>query len=104
MIGTAGRLIREFPASAVAVPLHKLQQHGFVTSLAHAISKMSVQTPASSYVTSHKAGRSHSEIRDTINPRMVTHYLIAILDAFGHPATVATVWKYTREDVLWSIV
>ena len=102
VIETKGRLTRQFPASAVAMPLYKIQKHGFVASFAHAISKMSTQTPASSYEVSYKAGRSHLEIRDTVNPRMVTHYLVAVLDAFGHPATMATVWKNTREDALWS--
>jgi hypothetical protein len=43
----------------------------------------------------------HDEDRDTIHPKMVTELFAAFLRSVGEPVEVSSLWKNTREEVMW---
>ncbi|KAI4150660.1 MAG: hypothetical protein LQ340_003956 [Diploschistes diacapsis] len=98
---TKGRLLRMFPASAIAVDSDSCREDGFFSALSLAIAKLSNRAAPGMQPVVHKAGQMHQEIRDTSSPAMVTEYLMSFLRAAGKPKEVPVIWKHTREEVLW---
>jgi hypothetical protein len=99
---TKGRLVRSFPSHACQIPVARFLEEGFISALAHTLSKLSFQGIPEFQPTSRKAGDEHSETRDTTHPGMVTEYLMNVLLATGQSADISSIWKNTREDVSWS--
>lgn len=100
-ITTKGRLRRSFPGSAFVVSRRTFDEDGFQAALAQTISKMSYQTAPDTQPKVRKAGQKHNEDRDTTHPNLVTEHLMSFLRAAGKPAEVSTIWKNTREEVMW---
>ncbi|KAI9824844.1 MAG: hypothetical protein M1819_000796 [Sarea resinae] len=101
VITTRGRLRRSFPGAAFAVRQSTFDTDGFKATLAQTIAKMSHQVAMGMQPKVRKAGQQHTEDRDTTHPSMVTEYLMSFLRAAGEPAEVSTIWKNTREEVMW---
>ena len=101
VITTKGRLRRSFPGSAFAVSQSTFDEDGFQDTLAKTIAKMSHLTAPNMQPKVRKAGQQHSENRDTTLPHLVTEHLMSFLRAAGKPAEPSTIWKNTREEVMW---
>ncbi|KAK4626619.1 hypothetical protein CLAFUW4_05025 [Fulvia fulva] len=99
---TKGRLVRGFPATAVAVPLSTLGDSRFRTTLAQTLSLMSHQPAPGMQPQARKSGQLLDEDRDTAHPSMVCNFLLGFLKANGGPTTVTAITKHTREEVMWS--
>jgi len=100
-MNTKGRLQRCFPASSVSIHIKIFDEEGCQSALAHTIAKMSHQEAAEMKPKVMKAGEEHIEERDTTHPRLVTDLLVTILSALGKTVQAPSIWKNTREEVLW---
>lgn len=98
---TVGRLIRQFPAVAVGIPIHIYAEDAFQDVLAKTLVKMSYQTVGEALPKTKKAKKLHNEERDTISPKIVTELLYGFLRGMGSEVDVAGITKHTREEVLW---
>ena len=101
VVTTKGRLRRSFPGRAISVDLKIFEQASFLETTAQTIAKMSHQVAAGTLPKVKKAGRMHDEDRDTIHPKMVTELFAAFLRSVGEPVEVSSLWKNTREEVMW---
>ncbi|CAG8972326.1 hypothetical protein HYALB_00001729 [Hymenoscyphus albidus] len=101
VITTKGRLRRSFPASACVVNQVIFNEDGFQATLAQTIAKMSHQAAPDMQPKVRKARQQHNENRDATHPRLVTEHLMSFLMASGTPTNVSTIWKNTREEVMW---
>ncbi|KAI1137706.1 hypothetical protein F5Y05DRAFT_58721 [Hypoxylon sp. FL0543] len=101
-MSTQGRLRRLFPGRAVAVPLETFQSREFQAAAASALAKMSHQQAPGTKPQVKKCGMMFDEHRDTTHPKMVTELFSAFLLSVGYQVGVSTIWKNTREEVLWN--
>lgn len=97
-----GRLIRDFPANAIAIKLSLLFTADFTNMLTKTLSTMSQQSVAEMQPQSKKSGTSHEEDRNSSRPAVVSELLMGILRGIGTPRDTSSVRKHTREEVLWS--
>ncbi|KAH7012087.1 uncharacterized protein B0I36DRAFT_369914 [Microdochium trichocladiopsis] len=102
ILETKGRLVRQFPGQAIAVPVSSLQQDDVMKSLASSVSTMSTQSTTLSQPTSRKAGSEIVEVRHSVNPCIVTDYLSSILLAHGSTVEVRAINKKMREEVMYT--
>lgn len=98
---TAGRLIRQFPAVAVGIPIHNYAEDDFQDVLAKTLVKMSYQTVSEAVPKTKKANQYHNEERDTVDPKIVTELLYGFLRGVGREVHISGITKNTREEVLW---
>lgn len=98
---TRGRLVRDFPATAVQVERDVLKEPDFQSSIANTMATMSHQKVSQTVPKTRKAGQSHEEERDTTSPAAVTELLASILLGFGREVAVQSIRKHTREEVHW---
>ncbi|KAL6876310.1 hypothetical protein HDV57DRAFT_502181 [Trichoderma longibrachiatum] len=99
---TKGRLIRQFPATAISVPLDTFTDESFQKVLAKTMAKMSYEAVQEIIPKARKADQDHDEERETNDPRIVTELLNSFLQGLGHPVAVPGVNKNTREEVMWN--
>lgn len=102
VIGTAGRLRRSFPGPAIAIAADRVINPSFYKPFLEFLIRTDLETPSQVQPFSVKAQSRSNEIRDTVDPRLVTEMLTGILRAVGKPVEVPRIWKNTRDDVLWS--
>ncbi|KAK7414002.1 hypothetical protein QQX98_007113 [Neonectria punicea] len=98
---TLGRLVRQFPAIAIAVQSDRFNDKEFQSVLTKTLVKMSRQSEQEMKAKARKANQDHEEDRDTINPRVVTELLTGFLLGLGEQVDVPGVCKNTREEVTW---
>lgn len=100
---TPGRLLRTFPASAVAVDvaLVQNQQSDFAKEISNMLATMSSQAVSEMQPQTNKTGTNHPETRDSADPSIVSKLLFKILGRIGTPYSSSTISKNTREEVLW---
>lgn len=98
---TRGRLQRQFPATAIAVPSNLFDNEDFQSVLGKTLVKMSHQPAEEMQPKVKKAKQIHNEDRDTIDPRLVTELLISFLRGCGEQVDAPGICKNTREDVMW---
>ncbi|KLO83690.1 uncharacterized protein LW93_472 [Fusarium fujikuroi] len=101
-VATKGRLIREFPATAIEVSAKDFNDSSFQEVLAKTLVKMSHQAVAEMQPKVKKAQQMHNEERDTTDPRIVTELLTSFLRGAGTPTEIKAVQKRTREEVSWN--
>ncbi|KXT10875.1 hypothetical protein AC579_8995 [Pseudocercospora musae] len=101
VIATKGRLIRTFPANAVALNGSLLDQTDFPSMIAHTLSTMCRQTVREMQPRSKKAQKTHEEDRDTNSPAMVSELFLGVLRGIGEAYPASSVMKKTREEVLY---
>lgn len=97
----SGRLVRSFPGSAVVVDNSHFDKTEFQGCLSQMLSTMSKQECSGTRPLVSKTGKLQEETRDTVHPKMVSELLMNVLRAVGKPTKVPTLWKNTREEVLW---
>lgn len=101
VIAAKGRLVRTFPGLARQVPATLRGQADFPTAIANTLTTMCHKKVPGMQPTSQKAGSKHDEHRDTTHPAAVSELFMGILKSIGNPATVSTIAKNTRDEVLW---
>ena len=97
-----GRLVRDFPANAIAIDLYLLFEADFATMLVKTLSTMSQQKVPEMEVYSKKSGAVHEEDRDTTQPAVVSEMFLGMLRGIGTPRYTTSIRKNTREEVLHS--
>ncbi|KAL7928418.1 hypothetical protein V8C35DRAFT_332985 [Trichoderma chlorosporum] len=102
VMGTTGRLRRNFPASSISITIEKFREDGFINALAGTLRTMSHQEVTEAKPKILKKGESQIEERDTTNPFLVTDFLQTVLLAHGKETKpVSSICKNTREEVIW---
>ncbi|KAI9818941.1 MAG: hypothetical protein M1832_004109 [Thelocarpon impressellum] len=101
VMSTQGRLRRCFPGPAVNLEQDRIVDPCFRSAWAQLLVRLDLETPMEMCPVTVKTGAKTSEIRDTVNPAMVTQLLMGFLRALGSPGLPAPVYKNTRDDVLW---
>ncbi|KAF5023030.1 hypothetical protein F66182_4914 [Fusarium sp. NRRL 66182] len=96
---TKGRLIREFPATAIQISQTDFQNADFRDALTNTMVKMSHQTASETQQKVMKAQQSHNEERDTTDPRLVAELLTSMLRGVGKSVKVIGISKNTREEI-----
>ncbi|MCJ1353709.1 MAG: hypothetical protein MMC33_003696 [Icmadophila ericetorum] len=102
VMNTAGRLHRSFPGPAIAVAAHRVKDASFYEPLSEFLVRMDLETPSEVQPIFEKSNSRVNEIRDTVDPRLITEMFTGILRAVGRPVDVPRIQKNTREEVLWS--
>jgi hypothetical protein len=99
VIAAKGRLIRCFPGPAVCLDT---QSHpGLLQVIAQTLSSMSHGVVPEMQPVIVKATNTHKEFRDTTKPGAVTELFVGFLRGFGESASVSSISKNTRDEVLW---
>jgi hypothetical protein len=98
---TKGRLRRCFPGPAITINRTCMHDATFRKPFAEELYKLDKSAPLSVHRIAIKATRSMPEIRDTVNPKLVTEMVMGTLRGIGQPADVPRIWKHMRDDVLW---
>lgn len=117
VLGTKGRLIRQFPGVAYAITAESLvsnkrpagstsaklaQQPELAAVIAQTLATLSGQAVPNMQPQISKGRILVDEERDTTHPGMVTEFFLSgFIKAFSEPASVQTLQKHTRDDVLW---
>jgi hypothetical protein len=101
-LSAKGRLIRSFPAYASMISAEFFGEADLRATLAQTIAQLASQPAPGFQPRVRKAKQDHDEMRDTTHPGMVTNLLMNVISALGKPTNAPTIWKNTREDVLWS--
>ncbi|KAJ8068302.1 hypothetical protein OCU04_003865 [Sclerotinia nivalis] len=101
LMTTTGRLRRYFPGPAVAVPQNRVNERAFQEALLHCIESLVRETPIIVRPQTIKQNTSEPEIRDTIDPTLVTSMLTECLHAVGRRVLVPRIQKRTRDVVQW---
>ncbi|EJT74694.1 hypothetical protein GGTG_08532 [Gaeumannomyces tritici R3-111a-1] len=101
-MASPGRLRRQFPDVAVAVPFQNLLDDQFRKNLIHVLSTLSQQAAPDTIPQVWKAGQFQDEERDTADPKWVTEWLFTgVLGAESRPVTGQSIWKNVRDSVHW---
>ncbi|KAI6026974.1 hypothetical protein EDC04DRAFT_220473 [Pisolithus marmoratus] len=100
VMGSCGKLVCSYPGPAIAVPNVVFDDAVFRVELAHFLCEMDKDI-LDAAPTTHKAGSTVFEERDTVHPRYITELLTGILRAVGRPAEVQRINKRIGDDVVW---
>jgi hypothetical protein len=95
-----GRLVRNFPAKAIAIDSALLSKADFTETITKTLSTMSHQKVAEVQVHSKKTGTNHQEDRNTSRPAVISEMFLGMLRGIGTPYQTTSVRKNTREEVL----
>ncbi|KAG9514191.1 hypothetical protein KCV07_g8292, partial [Aureobasidium melanogenum] len=102
VMSAQGRLIRAFPARAVACPTSKFFDESFQSQFQLALRRLATEAPPTRYnPTATKSGTTLHEERDTTHPGFVNDYLMTILSVIGKDHASTTTEKHVRDDILW---
>ncbi|TEY33340.1 hypothetical protein BOTCAL_0677g00030 [Botryotinia calthae] len=101
VMATVGRLRRFFPGPAVAVSQHRVNEKEFQAALLQCIEGLVQETPIIVHSKISKANTTDIEIRDTIDPTLITSLLTECLHAIGRRIIVRRIQKQTRDVVQW---
>ena len=95
-------LMRDFPGSGVAVPLSTFGNTQFQDVLASFLEQASLEDVKEFAPVSNKARAGAYEIRDSVDPSIITQMLMSILEANGHRVPPVVLRKRVRDDVIWT--
>ncbi|KAH7175914.1 hypothetical protein EDB81DRAFT_751349 [Dactylonectria macrodidyma] len=98
---TRGRLVRQFPATSIAVPSQVFNDDDFQSVLTKTLVKMSIQQQD---IKPYYEGADQVPVdtQDTPNPRLVTELLVSFLRGCGEQVSIPCLYKKTREELLSS--
>lgn len=94
-------LQRDFPGSAVAIPLDTYREDGFIENFSLFLESTSIESIAEFSAFARKADTQLFEIRDSSNPDVITSLLVGFLEANGRRLAPTRLVKMTRDDVCW---
>ncbi|KAM0151402.1 hypothetical protein ACHAQE_008537 [Botrytis cinerea] len=101
VMANAGRLRRFFPGPAIAIHQDRIHEESFQEALSQCIEELSRKTPNIVQAKTSKAHVSDIEIRDTVDPSLITSMLAESLHAIGRRIDVHRIQKRTRDVVQW---
>lgn len=99
---TKGRLVRSFPDVAVAIALPTFQEEGFVSAVAHTLTKMSDRETNIFPQRGGSTSDNDQNSQDTTSCTLVTDVLGAFMLSQGSPELVGEIIKHTRNEVISS--
>jgi hypothetical protein len=102
VMATKGRLVRTFPSHACAIHSNRLLEEGLIEALAHHLAQLSHTEVPEFCLGGEKTGTSYVAHSTSTHPGLVTEHLVSVLAALGTPATVSSIQKNTREEVIYS--
>lgn len=91
----------DFPGCAVAVPISEFNKPSFQTELAIFLDKASTESIKRFAARTNKAGSFAFESRDSVDPSIITQFLMTLLEVNGARAFPALLRKRVRDDVCW---
>ncbi|KAF7929086.1 hypothetical protein BELL_0370g00080 [Botrytis elliptica] len=100
-MATVGRLRRYFPGPAIAIHQDRIQEESFQEALSQCIEELSRETPNIVQAKTRKANVSDIEIRETVDPSLITSMLAESLHAVGRRIDIHRIQKRTRDIVQW---
>ncbi|KAH7176975.1 hypothetical protein EDB81DRAFT_898494, partial [Dactylonectria macrodidyma] len=101
VIMTRGRLVRQFPATAIEIPSDVYNDGAFKDVLIDTLVTMSHQVAREMKAEAKKAKQFHVENQDTTDPHIVTELLTSMLRGIGKQVDVPGVCKNTHDEVMW---
>ncbi|KAE8149344.1 hypothetical protein BDV25DRAFT_156541 [Aspergillus avenaceus] len=96
-----GSLQWDFPGAAVSLPLHVFENPVFLKSLATFLERASCEVLDEFIPKTRKAGAEISETRDTVNPAIITQFLMTLLQSNGCRIYPPVLRKRVKDDVCW---
>ncbi|KAL4873947.1 hypothetical protein BDV12DRAFT_191814 [Aspergillus spectabilis] len=100
-LAAKGALQWDFPGTAVSVPCNVFDDHYFQENLASFLEKASIEPLEQFAVKVRKAGTQISEARNTVDPAIVTQFLMTLLEANGEHVEMPVLRKRVKDDVCW---
>ena len=92
----------DFPGCAVALPYEEFVKLSFQHQLATFLEQASRESIKRFAAYTHKAGSSAFESRDTVDPALVSHLLMTLLEVNGRRIFPPRLRKRVRDDVCWT--
>lgn len=92
----------DFLGGVVAISSATLQDPGLQNNLADFLQKASAESITRFAARASKAGSAAVEVRDTVDPSMITQMLMTLLEANGYRMTPTYLRKRVRDDVCWA--
>jgi hypothetical protein len=86
---------------AVALPTCEFENPVFQKSLATFIEKASIETVDEFVPKTRKSGAEVSEFRDTVDPAIITQFLMTLLETNGNVVNPPLLRKRIKDDVCW---
>ncbi|KAE8153499.1 hypothetical protein BDV25DRAFT_168741 [Aspergillus avenaceus] len=91
----------DFPGSAVSLPISHFKDPVFLSSFTTFIERASCEVLDEFCPKTRKAGVDVSETRNTVNPAIITQFLMTLLEANGNRVYPPLLRKRVRDDVCW---
>ncbi|KAL8827548.1 MAG: hypothetical protein Q9191_003115 [Dirinaria sp. TL-2023a] len=92
----------DFPDFAVAVPYSEFAKSAFQDALADLLEQASTESIKRFAAHTTKAGSFAYESRETVDPSLITHMLMTLLEATGHQIPRSIIRKHVRDEVSWA--
>lgn len=102
ILASSGPLIWDFPTSAVTIPAETFGNPLFQNQLAVFLEQASVESIKQFASIAPKAGADAYESRDAVESSLITHMLMALLEANGRQIFPTKLRKRVRDDVCWN--
>ncbi|KAB8271491.1 hypothetical protein BDV30DRAFT_228123 [Aspergillus minisclerotigenes] len=100
-LAAKGALEWDFPGSAVSLPLREFENPIFQNSLAGFLDRASCEVLDEFCPKIRKAGVKISETRDTVNPAIISQFLMPLLETNGSRTYPPILRKRVKDDVCW---
>ena len=100
-LAAQGALKWDFPGSAVSLPLSEFGNPVFQKSLARFLARASREVLDEFCPKTHKAGVKVSETRDTVDPAIISQFLMTLLETNGSRSYPPLLRKRVKDDVCW---
>ncbi|KAE8402926.1 hypothetical protein BDV37DRAFT_294915 [Aspergillus pseudonomiae] len=100
-LAAKGALEWDFPGSAVSLPLCEFENPVFQKSLAGFLERASCEVLDEFCPKTRKAGVEVSETRDTVDPAIISQFLMTFLETNGSRAYPPILRKRVKDDVCW---
>jgi hypothetical protein len=91
----------DFPGCAVSIPYKVFDDDSFLNELAGFLEQASTESVKRFAPKSYKQGATVSEIRNTVDPGLITQILIPLLEANGKRVFPSVLRKHVRDEVSW---
>lgn len=91
----------DFPSVAVSLPRSEFENPVFQENLVSFLEKSSLEPLDEFAAKTHKAGVMISESRDTVDPVLITHFLMTLIEVNGSRVYPPILQKRIKDDVCW---
>jgi Protein of unknown function (DUF3638) len=92
----------DFPGCAVAIPYSVFENTSFQHELAAFLERASTESIKRFAARTEKAGSFAFESRDTVDPSLIIHMLMTLLEVNGYRTFPTLLRKRVRDDVCWT--